>query len=439
MTEKALRSSRAKPARAPAPGEIRLALRADLGGRGASLEAVGALAQVPVTAPLVLLAGGNGTGKSTLFGALRRATGLVGTGLGRFPKHEGFDEPLPFPDAWQEERLKAPIDLTRQAVAVRDSIRGAWTDREGHVPAGGPGVLDLGLLGWKGQRIWLHDGRKIDAMDSIRGDFDMRSMRRSADDRLRSHGEQMTGRLRYAVAWALGLFDLRDGYDVAAEPDRHDHARRHEAVPREIFARLAGHRPGAEGRTPERWLLLDEPETGLDPVVFARLMAMLAEGAAVGRLRVFCATHSPLAFALAGQPGVQVIDMDGYASRIERARRELADPGLRAAAATAELERLRADTAVAVVQDRGINGQGRFTAHEALSVPYAEAVKPPYGDPKFLGSMNCNRRPEEPRPRPAAQAAAPAEEAAPEPEGDDPEDGAEFDEGYGEDAPWAPR
>lgn len=374
-------------------GEIRLSLRADLGGRAAALAGLGRLGEVVVDRPFVIVTGGNGVGKSTLLAAIRRTTGLVGTGLGRFPKWDGSDEPLPLP--YGLDRPGAPaLDLARHIVAGRDRYTGRWSDSEGNIPPH-PGVLDPHLLGWRGQRAWLHDGRLVDAHDSIRGSFDMASMRRSADDRCRSHGEQMTGRLRYAIAWALGLFDLSDRYDIAEEPSRDDYRRRDEVVPREIFARLAGHRPGAPERTAERWLLLDEPETGMDPMVFARLMAMLVEASAIGRLRVFCVTHSPLALALSASPNVQVLDVDGYVARMEQARRSLEDGEARAAIAAAELERLSADTASAIAQDRGLRGQGRFTAHEAVSVPYREAIKAPYGKDDCLGNMRCDEEEEE--------------------------------------------
>lgn len=388
---------------APTPGGMRLVLRSDLGGRAASIPALLALSGIEITAPMVLFAGGNGAGKSSLFAALRRATGLVGTGIGRFPKYGGSDGPLPLPSSWQEERQ--PADLARHALMAGDRIRRWDRDEVGHLPDNAVGVLDPISLGWKGQRVWLHDGRSVDAHDSIRGDFDMTSMRRSADDRLRSHGEQMTGRLRYAIAWALGLFDLRDPYD-GSEADKGDRRREFEDVPREIFRRLAGHAPNDPARTEERWLLLDEPETGLDPVVFARLLAVLAENAAEGRLRVLCVTHSPLAFGMAGQPGIQVIDMDGYAARLDAASRTMSDPRLRAAAASEEMSRLVPDAAAATSEDRGLNGQGRFTAHEALSVPYPEAIKAPYGDPRLLRNMRSSVQSRDEGPRPSSGASS---------------------------------
>ena len=381
--------------RAPKPTPMptmQLRLRGDLGGRAASLPHIGELATVTIERPFVLLTGGNGVGKSTLLQAMRRTMGLIGTGMGRLPKMEGLNEPLPFPTSWRD--APPEVDLARHIVAVRDRISGKWNDIQGLIPKH-PGVFDPQAMGWRGQRSWLHDGRAVDAHDSIRGDFDMVSMRRSADDRLRSHGEQMTGRLRYAIAWGLGLFDRMDRYDIAEEPGRDDYSRRDEVMPREIFARLAGHRPGDPARTPERWLLLDEPETGMDPLVFARLMAMLVEGAALGKLRVFCVSHSPLVQHLANSPNVQVIDLDSYAARMRQAVADLTDPTARAATATAELERLQSDTVSALQQDRGLRGQGRFTAHEAMSVPYPEAIKAPYGQAECLERMRCNEEDED--------------------------------------------
>ena len=367
---------------------MRLVLRSDLGGRAAALPALAGLGAVRVKRPFALLVGGNGSGKSSLFAALRQATGLTGPGLGHFPEARTLERPLAFPSAWA--RNSEPADLARHALMLQSD---RWNARdEGKLPEDAVGVLDPVALEWTGQQVWLHDGRVIDDHSISLRTMEMAARRRSCDDRARSHGEQMTGRLRYAIAWTLGMFDLRDPYDMP-DPEKQD-ARsdlRHEreAVPREIFARLAGHRPGAPGRNPERWLILDEPETGLDPVTFARLMAMLAEGAGPGRARVLCATHAPLALELASHPNVQVIDMDGYASRMRAARETLRDPARRAEWAHAESESLAADCRDAVRSDRGLVGQGRFTAHEAQSVPYHQAIVPPYGKPECLGRMRC--------------------------------------------------
>ena len=369
---------------------MKLVLRSDLGGRAVGLPAAEALAGVTIRKRVVFLAGGNGAGKSSMIAALRRTTGLIGPGIGRFPKMEGNDVPVPFSGPCASRSAK--VDLARHAFMVQDGMRRWERNIETRVPEGAVGVLDPVKLGWTGQRIWLHDGRKIDAMDGIREDFDLVSMRRAADDRVRSHGEQMTGRLRYAVAWAIGLFDIADPYD-APEPDKNDGRRRNEVVPREIFARLAGHRPDDPWRTNERWLLLDEPETGIDPAVFMTMMAILSEAAAPGRLRVVCASHSTLVFDIARNCGAQIVDIDGYQRRLVEARRMLVDPDARKDAVADETYRLRTDCAKAVSSDRGLRGQGRFTAHEAESVPYAEAIVAPYGKEECLERMACSPKP----------------------------------------------
>lgn len=376
---------------------MRFVMRSDLGGRAANLEALKGVATLDIKRPVVLLAGGNGSGKSSLLAALRQATGLVGPEIGKFVDNRWSGKPLAFPHTWSV-RHKAEIDLARHALLL-DPPNRTWSssrddaDDGGMLPEKAVGVLDPVALGWSGQRVWLHDGRMVDAHDSIRGDFDMTSMRRSADDRVRSHGQQMTGRLRYAVAWALGMLDVKDPYDSPPEQ-----AKGYEDVPnavaREIYARLAGHPTGDPARTTERWLLLDEPETGLDPVVLARLMATLADKAGDGRLRVICATHSPLVLGLAAHESVQVVDMDGYANRIEKARIGLATQRGRAELAAEEIASLERDVGVAVSTDRGLTGQGRFTAHEARSVPYPEAIVAPYGKPECLENMRCNEKPE---------------------------------------------
>jgi energy-coupling factor transporter ATP-binding protein EcfA2 len=365
---------------------MKFVLRSDLGGRAADLPALESLRLSKIRKPMVLLAGGNGCGKSTLLAALRQATGLTGPGLGAFQVPRGIhDKRLPLPSR-SAMRGGEKLDLARHLLMVEDR-NAPWDRRDkGILPEDAIGVLDPVALGWTGQRIWLHDGREQDD-HSIR-DMELTRMRRSADDRARSHGQQMTGKLRYAVAWALGMFDLDDGYD-APPPDRDGYARREELVPREVFERLAGHRPDDPARNPERWLLLDEPETGLDPVVLARILAILAENAEIGRLRVICATHSSLAFELATHPSVQVLDVDGYVARTGAARRDLSDPARRAEVAAGEKARLAADCERFLEEDRGLIGQGRFTAHEAQGLYYRDAVIPPYGKADCLDRMRC--------------------------------------------------
>lgn len=362
---------------------MKFVLRSDLGGRAAGLPVIEDLRNVQIRKPMVLLAGGNGCGKSTLLAALRQATGLTGPGLGAFEDPRGIhNKPLKLPSAWALKDGMEP-DLAKHLL-FRENRNASWNDRhEGVLPEDAIGILDPVALGWIGQRVWLHDGRDQDD-HSIR-DMDMASMRRRTDDRLRSHGQQMTGKLRYAVAWALGMFDLDDPYD-APDPEKDSYRRRDESVPREIFSRLAGHGPDDPARTSERWLLLDEPETGLEPAVFARILAVLANNAKPGRLRVFCATHSSLAFDLAPHPSVQLLDLDGYVARLKAARRDLTDPDRRDAIAAEEMPRLSADCDRFLSEDRGQAGQGRFTAHEAQGLYYPDAVFSPY---RKNGQMHC--------------------------------------------------
>jgi len=121
------------------------------------------------------------------------------------------------------------------------------------------------------------------------------------------------------------------------------------------------------------------------------MMLMLADNAKVGELRVFCATHSELAMQLAAHPNVQVIDLDGFQNRIDEAKQLLSDPMAARKTIDEELRRLRVDCAEAIATDRGISGQGSFTAHHALSIPYPEAIKAPYGKEDCLERMHCRK------------------------------------------------
>jgi predicted ATPase len=376
---------------------MRFVLRSDLGGRAAAVPAFADLAKTDIEKPVVVLAGGNGSGKSTLFAALRQATGLIGPGIGAFQDVTFHDRHIPLPEEWETRQTGRQPDLAKHLLFVEDR-HASWSARDkGVLPEDAVGVLDPVSLGWRGQRVWLHDGRDLDNLDNRSLSGSMRRMRSAADDALRSHGQQMAGKLRYAVAWAIGLFDLRDGYD-STPPDRDDVHRRMEIVPRDVFTRLAGHAPGDGSRTDERWLLLDEPETGLDPEAFGRLMALLVSHAGHGRLRVFCATHSPLLFELANDPAVQIIDLDGYATRLNETGKLLATEKGRAALVAEEIEILTADCARSIGEDRGLTGQGRFTAHEAQGIYYADAVIPPYGKPNLLKLMRSAQASEETAP-----------------------------------------
>lgn len=102
---------------------MQFVLRSDLGGRASELPPLLELANVKITKPMVILVGGNGAGKSSLFAALRQATGLVGEGTGAFEERDGLGKPLPFPRNWGRDT--GPVDLARHALLVTDNS-GIW-------------------------------------------------------------------------------------------------------------------------------------------------------------------------------------------------------------------------------------------------------------------------------------------------------------------------
>ena len=269
---------------------MRLTTRTDLGGY-----AVGkGLADVEVTKPFVLLCGPNGSGKTAALRMIRNATGLLGERGG----HDVVDAFDPRP-----VEVDGGGDLGRLA-AVRVAFGGAA------VPKDSPGVLDVRALGWRGHRTWLFDSRvetlrvkpvafeAADMMDHVQAMM-------SAKDA--SHGEAIRRAWTQAMGFAAGVGEHRDPYD--ADPPKPHLA----AIRRELFP------DGA--RPPERWLLVDEPETAVDANSLMTGLALMLDRAEEGRLRVFCASHSPLfAAGLADHPKVQVVEV-GPAPWLEAQRK----------------------------------------------------------------------------------------------------------------------
>jgi len=265
---------------------MRFEFRKDLGGYGSRIGVFDELAGIEIDRPFVLLTGPNGAGKSALLRAIRATTGVTGEREGRFPSRDDMES------AADPETVGS--DPGKLAAYVRSF------GPEG-IPKNASGVLDLAALGWKGQRTWFFDSRAETKLQSA-GTFD-RDISYHADLIMRgsssSHGQMLHKGWFNALRWALGIVEAEDGYDNDKQlpPAR-----------RELLRIATNGAPRSE----ERWLFLDEPETALDAEVLMIGLCTLIRHAEIGKLRVFCASHSPMfAAGLANDPKVQVVDLGG--------------------------------------------------------------------------------------------------------------------------------
>jgi hypothetical protein len=261
---------------------MRFVARTDLGGYGARAPAVRRAAETEIVKPFVLLYGPNGSGKTALLRMARAAMSLQGERAGRIVEQTFGRAPAPDDCGGDLGRLAAFVD----GLGGRELCKSV------------PGVLDVGALGWAGQRSFLFDSRSdtgIAAATSFDVDVGYH-LSRVVGGRRTSHGEFLGMGWSHALAWAFGLADDPDPYDGAGVPEAR----------RRVFdaACPTGVRPA------ERWLFLDEPETALDTErLMAGLCALVAK-ARIGGLRVFCASHAPVfAAGLADHPSVQVLDL----------------------------------------------------------------------------------------------------------------------------------
>ena len=320
---------------------MRLAVREDLGGWGATLPGVARAAGISIERPFVLLCGPNGSGKTALLRMARAAMGLMGERGGRIVAEALAGPPAPDTCRGDPGRLAAFVD----------GFGGRQLCREV------PGVLDAAALGWSGQRGFLYDSRSDGRLAAARG-FEHEigySLSRAVGSGGLSHGQFLDAGWREALDFALGLAPARDPYDGNEVP----------------AARAAAFRAACpSGRRPtERWLFLDEPETALDAEALTAGLCALLGAAAPGRLRVFCASHAPVfAAGLGNHPAVQVLDLAGDWYAVQRralalaadpraatvlGRRVAADMARRAAA-----ERRRAERAASAELTRALRGLG---------------------------------------------------------------------------------
>ena len=227
---------------------------------------------VAIDRPFVLLAGPNGAGKSAVLRGIRSTIGLTGERFGSAGTVLGAEGTR---HAKSEERT-SPSFLPR--------------DKPG-------AVFDIEALGWEGQTCYLFDSRAASQMAN-KASFD-------DDDMLYhisliagggsqvSHGQFVTKTWNEAIEWACGApIEERNGRDWNGERI---------AVAESL---------GGSTTESERWLLLDEPEGAIDIERLLVGMAALLHAAEIGKLRVFCSSHSLIFHAgLADHPKMQVIDL----------------------------------------------------------------------------------------------------------------------------------
>lgn len=260
---------------------MKIIIRNDLGGYAANAPALSAIDGTELGKPFILLCGPNGAGKSALLRMMRAATGVYGDRQGRFGGQIG--QPL--------DPALCGGDLGKLGAFRHAPFEGAC------MPKDAPGVVDVAALGWRGQPTWFFSSRsETSLIDATAFGDDMMHQANMlvGGGKRRSHGQLLRHSWHEAQQWALGLgewpYPYFDGIPASA---------------RSMLDAL-----GIETPSEERWLFLDEPETAVDADALASGLALLLTKAEIGKLRVFCASHSFLFPAgMADHANVQVIDL----------------------------------------------------------------------------------------------------------------------------------
>lgn len=223
--------------------------RAGAGGFPFDVPAIASLERVELEAPVTLLVGENGTGKSTLLEALALAAGLAAVGSTRLE-----DDPTLEPQRRLARALK---------------------------------------LAWRGR---THRGFFLRAEDFFGFQKALARSRAEHQAELARIDVELADASEYARTLAKGphrgsLADMERRY--GADPDAASHG--------QAFLRLFGSR-----LVPGGLYLLDEPEAALSPQSQLALLAMMKE-AVDGGSQFVVATHSPILMAV---PGASLLSFD---------------------------------------------------------------------------------------------------------------------------------
>lgn len=263
---------------------MKLTLRRDLGGYALPVVIASGIDGTIVEKPFVLLSGQNGSGKSAIINGIRASVGLQGDRAGS----------IETPMSRHLDPETAEGDIERLATHTT-GFDGPGAAR--HVPA----VFRMDDLGWRGNPIHLFDSRSTSSIGKT-AEFGTDMMFEASllmgGGRNSSHGQFVSKAWWEAIEWAAGNVPAKDPW--------------REATPSPARAAVLKAALGEDDRSTERWLMIDEPETAIDVQTLIAGLAVLLEIAEIGRLRVFCASHSLLfAAGLADHPKVQTIDMAG--------------------------------------------------------------------------------------------------------------------------------
>tara|TARA_B100000953_G_scaffold258734_1_gene223511 strand:- start:5605 stop:6489 length:885 start_codon:yes stop_codon:yes gene_type:complete len=228
---------------------------------------------ISVDKPFVLFTGPNGSGKSACLRGIRSTIGLAGERFGSAGEVLGVEGTPYAPKASKDDQN--PFFRHREEPSA---------------------VFDLEALGWNGQPCYLFDSRAASQMASKSSfDEDMFyhvSLIAGGGSKV-SHGQFVTKTWNEAIEWACGAQIQPHGQgDWSADRKK-------------IVDKITKGKPSEE-----RWLFLDEPEGAIDIERLLIGLAAVLHVAEIGKLRVFCSSHSLLfAAGLVQHPKVQVIDL----------------------------------------------------------------------------------------------------------------------------------